>query len=344
MCSTLRLRRRRRFLRRVPVRASESAFTRRLRRLSCRFEPCARTALPSSYGVAQYDAGCRFVVVPFDLPGDVLVEGRHFLEDSGFVVASEMSITPLAAFSRSGRWFLVGRQGFDISMSSGGIDSISSVSTPLTIYKGRCATAESVAAKRANRDQDVSFHAVLFPDKRIGGEILPAAVCPERMRDDAKITVWCGMPNFSGDMPRPAGRSYPAGANALPGGVPGALPAVPGMGAAVYRISSHEAGDVGAAVGLEADAFLFEQLPLPGPAGAVRPALLTTRWQGSPAGAEAMARPTRRAWSGMPLISRAICLWKRSSRGICATTAYTVVECPACQFVGLQWFSVDSGL
>ena len=39
----------------------------------------------------------------------------------------------------------------------------------------------------------------------------------------------------------------------------------------------------------------------------VRPALLTTRWQGRPAGASASARPTRRAWSGMP-ISRAICL------------------------------------
>ena len=41
--------------------------------------------------------------------------------------------------------------------------------------------------------------------------------------------------------------------------------------------------------------------------GTVRPALFTTRWQGRPAGASASARPTRRAWSGMPT-SRAICL------------------------------------
>ena len=72
--------------------------------------------MPSgSYGVAQYDAGCRFVVVPFDLPGDVLVEGRAGLEDCGFVVAERDEYYPVGGFLPvAGDGFLVGRQGFDI--------------------------------------------------------------------------------------------------------------------------------------------------------------------------------------------------------------------------------------
>ena len=57
----------------------------------------------------------RFVVVPFDLPGDVLVEGRAGLEDRGFVVAERDEYYPVGGFLPvAGDGFLVGRQGFDI--------------------------------------------------------------------------------------------------------------------------------------------------------------------------------------------------------------------------------------
>ena len=102
--------------------------------------------------------------------------------------------------------------------------------------------------------------------------------------------------------------TFPAGFPVLfPSQLPMRVPVVGQVRCGLQDFLPHEADDVGAAVGLEANAFLFEQFPLLRPAGAVRPALLTTRWQGSPAGAETMARPTRRAWPGMP-ISRAICL------------------------------------
>ena len=101
--------------------------------------------------------------------------------------------------------------------------------------------------------------------------------------------------------------TFPAGFPVLfPSQLPMRVPVVGQVRCGLQDFLPHEADDVGAAVGLEANAFLFEQFPLLRP-GAVRPALLTTRWQGSPAGAETMARPTRRAWPGMP-ISRAICL------------------------------------
>ena len=75
-----------------------------------------------------------------------------------------------------------------------------------------------------------------------------------------------------------------------------------------YRISSHMKRTTSAQpLALKRTPSFSSNSRCCGQPGAVRPALLTTRWQGSSAGAEAMARPTRRAWSGMP-ISRAICL------------------------------------
>ena len=105
------------FLRRVPVRGfGECLQHAPLEAVVRRFELLRQDGLAfGSYGVAQYDAGCRFVVVPFDLPGDVLVEGRAGLEDRGFVVAERDEYYPVGGFLPvAGDGFLVGRQGFDI--------------------------------------------------------------------------------------------------------------------------------------------------------------------------------------------------------------------------------------
>ena len=95
--------------------------------------------------------------------------------------------------------------------------------------------------------------------------------------------------------------TFPAGFPVLfPSQLPMRVPVVGQVRCGLQDFLPHEADDVGAAVGLEANAFLFEQFPLLRPAGGGAPGAVDH-------GAETMARPTRRAWPGMP-ISRAICL------------------------------------
>ncbi len=156
-------------------------------------------------------------------------------------------------------------------------------------------------------------------------------------------------------LPRPAGRSCPAGWGECPSRRGSRCSSRRssrcgfrswGRCDAGYRISSHMKRTTSAQpLALKRTPSFSSNSRCCGQPGAVRPALLTTRWQGSSAGAEAMARPTRRAWSGMP-ISRGDLLVGNDLPGgdLRHDGIYLVVECPACQFVGLQWFSVDSGL
>ena len=151
-------------------------------------------------------------------------------------------------------------------------------------------------------------------------------------------------------LPRPAGRSCPAGW--------GECPSRRGSRCSSRRSSRcgfrswgrcdflpHEADDVGAAVGLEANAFLFEQFPLLRPAGggapgAVDHAMAGEFCRGGGHGTAYAAGVVGHAdQPGDLLVGNDLPGGDLRHDGI-----YLVVECPACQFVGLQWFSVDSGL
>ena len=142
-------------------------------------------------------------------------------------------------------------------------------------------------------------------------------------------------------LPRPAGRSCPAGWGECPSRRGSRCSSRRssrcgfrswGRCDAGYRISSHMKRTTSAQpLALKRTPSFSSNSRCCGQPGAVRPALLTTRWQGSSAGAEAMARPTRRAWSGMPINPAGDSPVKRLRGKVCATTGVPRRQSPACR-------------
>ena len=84
------------------------------------------------------------------------------------------------------------------SMSSGGIDAICSVSTPLTIYKGCCAATGSVAARSADINRKYLFMRCFFPvNGRWGGNIARPPVSLGTCEDNGFAAERQIFPRFS---------------------------------------------------------------------------------------------------------------------------------------------------